>query len=181
MNVRLEELYLKWLYSQIAPLSVKNPERTYWLFSRDLFRKEFVWFVPNDDNRIADGVDLRDEFLEDYGVEADEDWLGFGCSMLELLVALSRRFAFMADGEPRDRFWEMIYNTGITKCDDKLYKADDGLKNQIDDSMDRVIWRTYDYDGSNGGLFPINEPYKDQRRTEIWLQMAAYITEKEGD
>lgn len=181
MNVQLEELYLRWLYSQISPVTVKNPERTYWLFARDLFQKEFFWYIPNDDNRIADGLDLRDEFLDIREIEADDDWLSLGCSMLELLVALSRRFAFMADGEPRDRFWEMVYNTGIEKCDDKHYRSHDDLKIEIDEALDKVIWRTYNYDGSNGGLFPVKYPYKDQRKTEIWRQMAAYVTEKEGD
>jgi hypothetical protein len=181
VNVRLDELYLRWLYSQISPVTVKNPERTYWLFARDLFRKEFVWYVPNDDNRIADGLGLRDEFLEVYDIEADEDWLRLGCSMLELLVALSRRFAFMSDGEPRDRFWEMVNNLGIEKCDDKRYRERDDLKIEIDRAMDTIIWRTYNYNGNNGGLFPVENPYKDQRKTEIWLQMAAYVTEKEGD
>lgn len=180
MNVRLEELYLKWLYGQISPVTVKNPERTYWRFARDLFQKEFIWLVPNDDNRLADGLDLRDEFLDIYDIEADAEWLNFGCSMLEFLVALSRRFAFMNEGEPRDRFWEMIYNIGIEKCDDKHYNSHRDLWVEIDQAMDVVIWRTYNYDGSNGGLFPVKEPYKDHRKTEIWRQMGEYVNEKEG-
>lgn len=181
MNAQLDELYLRWLYKQISPISIKNPERTYWLFARDLFQKEFIWFVPNDDNRYEDGRDLRYEFLFEEDIDEDSEWLSLGCSMLELLVALSRRFAFMWDGEPRDRFWELVENTGIEKCNDKHYKEDDDLKLEIDQIMDSIIWRTYEPNGHGGGLFPLEHPTRDQTKIELWYQMADYVNEKEGD
>ena len=113
MSATLDELYLRWLQSQVSPVTVKNPARTYWKFLLQLYTKEFIWLVPNDDNRIGDARTLRDEFLDDVPEELhDEIWWHLGASVLEILVALSRRLAFMGGGESRDCFWVMIENAG---------------------------------------------------------------------
>lgn len=179
MNTTLDELYLRWLYSNIAPLSVRNPARTYWSFANQLYRKEFIWFIPNDDARLADGMALRDEFLEDYGIDnPDKNWLHLGCSMLEMLIALSRRLSFMTDREPRDCFWLLIEHMEVFDYSDKQYEEDPELVLYVDDVLDRVIWRTYHYSGS-GGLFPLRSPHRDQRTIEIWYQMNAWVLENE--
>src|SRR5687768_18597032 len=102
MQAPLDELYFTWLYSQVADPRVKNPSRTYWRMLKLLFVKEFVWIVPNDDNRIEDGKDLRLEFVDQQKImNVDFGWMHLGCSMLELLVALSRRLSFEARSEER--------------------------------------------------------------------------------
>jgi hypothetical protein len=45
--------------------------------------------------------------------------------------------------------------------------------NQI---LTNLVERTYQKNGK-GGLFPLKQPAKDQRRVEIWYQMAAYLNE----
>lgn len=179
MTVDLDEAYLTWLHDQVSPVSVRNPARTFWSFLLQLYQKEFVWFVPNDENRVGDAHTLRQDFLDIYGSDWDEDWLHLGCSMLEMLVALSRRLAFMGGGESRDWFWQMIQNLDIPPCSDLDYRRNPDIAHTIDEVLERVIWRTYDYDGG-GGIFPLMHPPKDQRKTELWYQMAAYIIEKEG-
>lgn len=64
MDGPLDEQYLKWLYRQVASSKYRNPARTYWSLLRQLYTTEFVWTVPNDDNRVEDGRDLRYEFLK---------------------------------------------------------------------------------------------------------------------
>lgn len=173
MSHELDERYFTWLYSQVAPLKVKNPSRTHWSLAKQLFTKEFVWFVPNDDNRVEDGRDLRFEFLHECGIkDVPPDWLGLGCSMLELLIGLSRRLSFNADGESRDWFWQLIENLNLPPCNDRVYNDD--LKDEIDQALDSVIWRTYAPNG-DGGLFPLREYNQDQRKVELWYQMHAYI------
>jgi hypothetical protein len=178
VNATLDELYLRWLYAHISPVSVKNPARTYWLFAKQLFDKEFVWFIPNDDNRIADGLALRDEFLDDCNFdEVDSGWMGLGCSMLEMLIALSRRLSFLIEREPRDCFWLLVEHLeGLTDYSDKQYKNNPDMALYVDTTLDRIIWRTYHYSGS-GGLFPLRDPDRDQRTTEIWTQMSAWVLE----
>ena len=141
---------------------------------RHLYTKEFVWLIPNDDNRVEDGRDLRYEFMDDESIdEVDPDWMHLGCSVLEMLIGLSRRLAFEAEGEPRDWFWKLLENVGLPLISDADY---DQHKEQIDIAFDRVIWRRYDADGY-GGLFPLRNPDKDQRKVELWYQAASYILE----
>lgn len=138
-----------------------------------------MWLVPNDDNRVADGLMLRDEFeAEVFQVgEIDQLWFELECSFLEVLIALSRRLAFEADGEPRDWFWHMLENLGITtQCADKFYNNE--IAGRIDAALERVIWRTYRYNGQ-GGLFPLAHPNGDQRKIEIWYQLNAYLLERD--
>lgn len=144
-----------------------------------LYRKEFVWFVPNDDNRIIDGHEVRDEFLSDEDIHnLDETWIDLGCSMLEMLIALARRVAFLEDEDARDWFWILVKNAGITDCNDRAYRDNPHLEHTIDHILDRVIWRKYEYNGE-GGLFPLRNPERDQRQVELWYQLSAYLNERE--
>ena len=171
MTEPLDELYFIWLYSQVGDPELKSPSRTYWKILKELFVKEFVWIVPNDDNRIEDGKDLRLEFVAHSNLtDVDQNWLKLGCSMLELLVGLSRRLSFECEGEPRDWFWHLMENLGLRYYNDRSTYS----KEQVDGILDRVIWRTYNPDGE-GGLFPLRNSDQDQRGIEIWYQLSAYI------
>jgi hypothetical protein len=175
MKAPLDELYFTWLYSQVADTTIKTPSRTYWGMCRQLYTKEFVWFVPNDDNRIEDGKDLRYEFVDDQKLnDVDESWLHLGCSMLELLVGLSRRLAFEAEGQPRDWFWRLIRNIGLQNFSDS--NPFHMTQEEVDEILNRVIWRTYEKTG-HGGLFPLMNQHKDQRQVELWYQLSSYVLE----
>lgn len=178
MDEPLDESYFVWLYRQVASVRLKNPARTYWSLLRHLFRKEYVWLVPNDDNRVEDGRDLRYEFFETDGIEPDPEWLGIGCSMLEMLIGLSRRLAFEAEGESAGWFWQLIENLDLRQYNDNNYDdRDKELFLKIDETIDQVIWRTYDFNGT-GGLFPLTDPQEDQRDIELWYQMSRYLLER---
>lgn len=175
MNEPLDELYLHWLYSQIGSTKTKDPTKTYWGLAKMLLDKEFVWFVLNDDNRVEDGRDLRLEFLHAEGItEVDQHWMDLGCSMLEMMIGLSRRLSFEAGGEPREWFFELIDNMDLYDLTDDRAIS----KRKVEQVLDQVIWRNYDPDGT-GGLFPLRYPSKDQRDVEIWYQMQAYLIERE--
>lgn len=171
--VPLDERYLTWLYSRIGDVEEENPKRTYWKLFRQLYSIEFVWVVPNDDNRVEDGRDLRLRFLEEWHVKADRHWMSLGCSMLEMLLGVAYRLSFEAEGPPRVWFWELINNIGLERyTDDKRVDLE-----RIAEVCDRVIWRTYSPTGQ-GGLFPLRESDEDQREVEIWYQLCAYVLEK---
>ena len=174
MDEPLDELYFKWLYSQVGDPRIRNRNRTYWTILKQLYTKEFVWFVPNDDNRIQDGKELRYEFVDSEQLEdVDLNWVHLGCSMLELLVGLSRRLAFEAEGQPRDWFWHLMENLGLCEYNDSYRYSEEG----VDEILDRIIWRTYRRDG-HGGLFPLRRAKKDQRLIELWYQLSAYVLER---
>jgi len=173
MNEPLDELYLTWLYRQVGSIRLKNPARTYWSIVRLLYTKEFVWFVPNDDNRVEDGRDLRYEFIDKERLDdVEPEWIELGCSFLEMLIGLSRRLSFIAEGEPRLWFWQLLENLGLNNYADNTQIPTE----EVDEKLDIVIWRTYRRDG-RGGLFPLRRAAKDQRSVEIWYQLSAYVLE----
>lgn len=171
----LDELYFLWLYRQVAVEDQRDLSRSYLKLLRKLFTKEFIWIVPNDDNRREDGRDLRSEFLEEEHIsDVDLNWLHLGCSMLELLIGLARRLSFQAEGEPNSWFWTLIENVELERFNDNVRLPHD----RIDQILERIIWRTYQPDGL-GGLFPLNQWNGiDQREVELWYQMHSYILER---
>lgn len=177
MSESLDELYFRWLYGQVSNVKLKNPSRTYWSLLKLLHSKEFVWIIPNDDNRLEDGRLLRLEFVEAhiYDYDIGDDWMSLGCSMLEMLIALSRRLSFEDDLPADEWFWHLMENLGINGYSDR-----GGWSEQdVDEVLDDVIWRTYEPDG-RGGLFPLLDSHEDQREVEIWYQQSAYILENGG-
>jgi hypothetical protein len=133
-----------------------------------LHSRDFVWIIPNDDNRVQDGKDLRLDFAGPARRMLKE-----GVSILEVLVGLSRRLEFVADGDARVWAWTLIENLELHKIKDPLTpeKVD-----RIDDILDTLMWRTYLHDGT-GGFFPLAWPKEDQTQVEIWYQMNAYVNE----
>lgn len=173
MDEPLDELYLRWLYSQVGSVKTRIRRRTYWKFLKHLYTTEFIWLIPNDDNRVMDGQLLREDFLrESEMVVVDKNWMALGCSFLEMLVALSRRLSFEAGGEPLDWFWQLIQNIDLDGWTDDR----DLPLEEISEKLNTVIWRTYKRNGI-GGLFPLQSIREDQRDVELWYQMNAYLTE----
>jgi hypothetical protein len=172
----LDERYFNWLYRQVCSVKTRNPSRTYRNLLYILQTNQFVWLIPNDDNRAEDGKYLRYEFLEDEGIDLkrrDDYWMNLGCSFLEFLVALSRRLAFETAKSVDDCFFELLENLDLKQFNDRI-PID---KAYIESVLERVNWRTYEYNGG-GGLFPLVYPERDQREVEIWYQLSAYILER---
>lgn len=140
---------------------------------RQLYTTEFVWIVPNDDNRVEDGRDLRLRFLEDENiVDVDAEWMGFGCSFLEMLIALAGTLSFETNKTSRFWFWHLLENLGLDSFTDNRYEEE-----YVDEVVQRVIWRKYASNG-HGGLFPLRYADEDQRKVEIWYQLSAYLLEE---
>lgn len=170
-NHPLAEDYLNWLAPQIR--DEHDGSKTYSDLLTLMFNKEFVWLVPNDDNRLGDGLGLRVEFCYAYHIrQGSLAHLG-PCSFLEVLIGLSRRLAFDVGGNAPGWAWTLISNLGLRRMSDHLsrYKLE-----KANDILDRCVWRNYDPDGS-GGFFPLAWPNEDQRKVELWYQMAAWINE----
>lgn len=174
----LDDGYLYWLYGQVASVKLKNPARSYWKLLRSLYTTEFVWLVPNDDNRLEDGRDLRYEFIQEEDIDgSDEDWLTIGCSLLEMLIGLSRRLVFESDGEAGvgEWFWHLLGNLNLANFSDAHFQTEQ-QQMYVDHVLETVVWRNYRSDGF-GGLFPLREPHKDQRKVELWYQLSQYLLE----
>lgn len=176
MSTHFDERYLTWLYQQVGNPEVRVKSRSHWQLLGQLYQKEFLYFVPNDKNRAANGCELRAEFVEVCGVPFLElGWMERPCSVLEVLVDLSRDLSFQTGGEVSAWFWELLDNIGLKGYSDRYYNR--SSFNQIDQVINRVLYRQYAQSGV-GGLFPLKWPADDQREVELWYQLSAYILER---
>lgn len=171
----LSEDYLRWLRPQIRGDDDGHSGRTYDGLLAIMYEKEFVWLIPNDDNRVGDGLGLRVEFCHVHDIDTDcLDGLG-PCSFLEVLIGLSRRLSFVAGGSARGWAWVLMNNLVLHRITDPVGR---GKARRAHDILDTCIWRSYSHDGA-GGFFPLEHPREDQCKVEIWYQMAAYLDENE--
>ena len=181
-SANVEEAYFKWLYKRVGVVSNRNPATSHFLVLDTLIKLDYYWTVPNDDNREQDGLELRDEFCDEHGSwEGSEFPVEAPCSVLEFLIGLAKRMAYMGDGlvpfsSVGEWFWHMMHNLGLDGYTD-LYCLDyDDYEESIVRIITKLLDRTYEYDGE-GGLFPLAYPQRDQRDVEIWYQLNSYILE----
>lgn len=176
MTNPLSEDYLRWLAPQIRDEQYSRGKQ-YWGLLSIMYEKAFdpdrVWLVSNDDNRLADGLDLRDEFCYENHIHMGS-LRGLGpCSFLEVLIGLSRRLSFNSGGTVNGWAWQLLVNLELEKMSDPISRHKIRKTDRI---LDTVIQRTYQPDGV-GGFFPLAWPDEDQTKKEIWYQMAAYLDE----
>lgn len=168
-----DKRYFDWLCSHV---SIPNLGDTYHRVLELLWEKEFVWVIGNDDNRVQDGRDFRDLYLNQQGIE-DRRSHQFthvdGVSVLEVLIGVANRLAFLTDSNVGACAWKLIKNLRLDRFPDPVDQRKTEMINEI---LDTLIWRNYDPDGL-GGFFPLKRPKRDQREVEIWYQMTEYIEE----
>lgn len=172
----LDERYFEWLCNLVGAFSDRNPGASRVLLCEQLYITRFDGWLPNDHNRAEDGKELREEFLDETGTRANRMWRELECSMLEMLIGLSRRASYQSRKAPSWWFWKFMTHLSIRKYTDERYN--DGIRIAIARVLDRVNDRTYYTDGQ-GGLFPLKNPRRDQTKVEIWYQMSAYLQEQD--
>lgn len=172
MNEPLENVYFNWLCAKVIRVDVPTPSLTYWKLFRVLHSTEYVWLVSGDDNRAEDGLELRLEFLLESGISDDSHWRDVGCSCLEMLIAFARRARFNAGETVPFWFWRFMENLQLADAND----ASEISPEEIEEILSNFVWRSYDNYGV-GGLFPMNNPPKDQREVEVWYQFCEYLVD----
>ena len=140
---------------------------------------EFIFSIPRDGNRAADGEELRYRFALTNGYEDSYrkilKYLAGPCSVLEMMVALAIRCeeTVMDDPGVGDRtdqwFWGMVTSLGLGSMVDSRFD-----KQFVDDTINRFLDREYKPDG-RGGLFTIKHCDRDLRTVEIWYQLCWYL------
>lgn len=157
------ERYFRWLANQIT---IEDRHKDFNDVLERMFQTEFVW-LPNiwgDENRVDDGLYLRYEF----GHQFDSP-----CSVLEVLVALSRRLEFIVGGTASNWAWQLMHNLGLDRFPDPVSTK---RMDKVADILEDLVYRNYSF-GGWGGFFPLQNPTEDQTKVEIWYQMAAYVDE----
>src|SRR3954451_17066487 len=91
MPSQLSFNYYEWPVKQIKI----DTKRSYDDLFERMHNTEFVWIIPGDGNRVQDGLDLRNEFLNDIRSAAQRNEFKKsmiqGATALEVLIALSLR------------------------------------------------------------------------------------------
>lgn len=178
---QIKDEYYLWLYNLIK--FGEEDRDSYSILTKRLHSIEFTWSVPNDDNRVLDGVQLRNTFIDESDIGYYERWVLDGpCSVLEMLVGLSIRINdIMADagddGFLGRWFWDMIRNLGLIEFTDYNYYMKGGHF-AVSNTILKLVERTYTPNG-RGGLFPLKRAKQDQREIEIWYQLHAYLHEQD--
>lgn len=171
MTILIEHTYFQWLRDRVEVPFADG--KSYEGLLGQLHTKEFVWVIPNDDNRLHDAADLRQQFAYDYEVDTRQLLLSVPISVLEVIIALSVRIEFQVDGKASHWAWVLIDNLGLGRFVDPVTPR---MAELIDDTLDTFIWRNYKPNGK-GGLFPLKHPHTDQTKVEIWYQMHAWLAE----
>ena len=189
-RTRLKDDYFSWLIRLVS-----KRDRRYEKLGQELHKKKFRWFVHNDENRCADGLALRDRFVELEGLDEShlevEYFLKGDCTVLEMLIGLAMRMndlMYDLDDTQKDKtpifFWHLLKNLTLDRFDDGhglRGEFDPAVEAEIDEILEILMDRTYGVDGL-GGLFPLKKRNrKDQSVTEIWYQMMAWLDENYGD
>lgn len=171
---RVNDEYFEWL-CDLVDIKRFSKHVTYRKLLARLHNINFTWFVPRDDNRADDGIQLRRR----YGLCMDDmrlpDYISGPCSVLEMMVALAIRCeeTIMDNTAYGDRtgqwFWHMIHNLNLSGMRDSEFDRD-----YVDSVIGRLLDREYEPDGQ-GGLFTVKQCPCDMRTVEIWCQMLWYL------
>lgn len=174
--------YFQYLCKNIKILNKGYSKLAYKLFNTNVI---FEPYVPNDDNRLNDGIELRSDFCYENKINSNKFLFLGDCNALELIIALARRCDDQTNIDARDHtdkwFYILINNLKLTEFNDDLYELSGGDK-KIDSILNKLFGRSYKANGV-GGFFPLTNAKRDQRKIEIWYQMLDYLNEfleKEG-
>lgn len=179
MDDPVDEQYFEWLYDQAHRDRREGKGLTYTIVSGIMHRIPFKDNVSNDDNRTAEGKELRMEFIEEHGLTMFPqmaEFLDEPVSFFEMLVALCRRCDFQVELGVDNWFYVFIQNLNLSEyADNDIATKNKGVITRV---INKVNNRTYSPNGK-GGLFPLNNPRSDQREVELWYQMSYYIVEND--
>lgn len=166
MNEPIEVAYFNWLCAKVLD---KNSQ-DYHVLMEILFTHEFVWLVPADKHRAADGEELRQDFLRK--IHSRKPLLPMSpCSIFEMLFAFAKRASFQTDMPTRTWFWTFLRNLGLEEFKE-VSESDVPI---IEDILNTFTWRIYEPNGS-GGIFPMPQTMNDQRNVELWYQFHEYLS-----
>lgn len=171
----MDEKYFNWLYEKVRPVEMVDLDQ-YTKVSVLAHKIIFDWTVPNDDNRAAEGKELRYEFMEELGIHPppDKEWMGIDSSIFEMLIALARRCDFIVEIGLHGWFDIFMKNLDLSFYNDENYIP--SYESRVIRRLNKFNVRSYKPNGK-GGLFPLESPRTDQRKVELWYQMSAYMAE----
>lgn len=179
---KISNLYFQWMYDLAC--GDRFPEGySYKKLLMYLHNVEFIPLIPHDENRAADGIDLRYRFALELGNDEEYidlpncifEYLDGPCSVFEMILALAIycEESIMDDPLIGDRtrqwFWGMLRNLEISTMTDDCFS-----RMIVEERVMRFLNREYKPDG-RGGLFTIRNCSRDLREVEICHQLFWYL------
>jgi hypothetical protein len=179
----LIETYFEWLRREAFPGPKQRKEFEGVL--RVLHDIPFYWTLWSDENRAGDALAFRQfEFL---GFQQDldkldqhwlQEWAQATPSVLEVLLAISRRWVYYFEGPVSTYFNHLFRNMQFDKFPGRSLSS--GGENQVRIRVDEWLSRQFEPNGQ-GSPFPVNRQVAldvlDMRQVDIWGQMNAYSYE----
>lgn len=166
------EDYFDWLYEIVIP-SRHNKRASYKKLLGLLHHIEYRYYIEYDENRSADGEELRWRYVCDGGDRDILKWNG-SCTVLEMMIGLAYQMESIMENPDVDYgvgywFWMMVHNLELDyMSDSKFNKCDVYEKTSI--FMDREYAPNGD-----GNIIYIKDCKEDLREVEIWCQMCWYL------
>ena len=162
----MKERYFRWLLKFIGNGFCRK--NSYFELLKYLFNVEYYWYIPMDENRAVDGVDLRHRFVTecDEDLEASYTLLSGPANVLEVLVALSIKMEYIVRGsielsKSGQWFWGMIKSLGIFDCYDGCF-----------DEEEAEYFLGEWFDPASGiSIFP-------DKSGELWSQAMEFLSDK---
>lgn len=143
--------------------------------------------VKMDENRVSDAYDMRSRYLMEAGYPSyfKTKYLDhISATVFEVLVALSVRCDKDIMGDPDFPeltaplwFWIMVGNLNFRA--DEL-DSEEQIRRSVDYRCDIFMTRKYSAYG-HGGPYLVTNPPKDLRKTDLWMQLQWFCTEKFGE
>lgn len=180
MSPATSNMYIEWVCSEILNLNKDEYNDLLYLI-RTLNEIEFTYSVPLDENRAADGLNLRSDYCYETGKYLDKSsGLLPNCTVFEMMAALAYKcessimYNYRNGLHPERWFFIMLNNLGIREC--TVHNWDSKTSDYIYNCVHKMLHRQYKKNGE-GGLFVIKNPKIDQREVDIWKQMNAFLNE----
>ncbi len=167
--------YFEWLFI----IATNKKTRRYRKLCEFLFSKDFYYTNEYDANRVGDGLNLRERFIDErrMSLRDMQALRDFRCSVFEMMIGLVLRCdeTIMRDATHGNRtslwFYKMICSLHLDMMDDEHFDED-----YCNVAIERMLNRQYLPNG-DGGLFTVRKQNVDMRKEEYWYQAMIFFNE----
>ena len=121
MTKEFAERYFQWLKNQVTFPYRGSKDRDYEELLRKFHAREFAWIVPNDNNRIVDGLYIRKDFWGPGNPVPQTP-----VTTLEVLIGIARRLEWNGGGEAYLWAGQLLKNLGLQRFYNPLSKCGRG-------------------------------------------------------
>ena len=147
----------------------------------------FIAVLKDDENQIEQALYMRREYARDLDpAEKSAFYRAMGpCSVFEILVEMVEKMHYNLIGNPLASsrqgalFFELLDNLELGWINDDAFGENpDACSDYIEDAVRTFVYREYDENGANGGLFPVTLLKNDVTKMSLLRQMEAYLIDR---